>query len=150
MHCCRKTEVCSLEGKWKTETKFINVYAIPGHPDKAYLGTPEVYFKNRFYKHISSFKNKIQMNKTTFAKYVWEYTLKYNIILTLRWYIVKSVPSYFNIRKSFILWSHKKFEILDYTNQDELLNKRSEIASKYCYDNKNSLSNYKSNDWHSA
>ena len=41
---CRKTEDC-----------------LEGHSKKRYN-----------YNHISSFKNKTQMNKTTLAKYVWE------------------------------------------------------------------------------
>ena len=65
---------------------------------------------------------------------------------TLKWYIVKSVPSYSNIRKSCMSCLHEKFEILTYPNQDELLNKRSELVSKYCPINKYLLSNYKIND----
>ena len=36
----------------KLKLKFVNVFPTSSHPDKAYLGTPKVYFKNRFYKHI--------------------------------------------------------------------------------------------------
>ena len=148
---CGEKDDCPLEGKCRTKNIIYKcIVSTSGHPDKVYLETAEGDSKKRYYKHISSFKNKTQMNKTTFAKYVWEYKLKYNITLTLRWYIVKSVPSYFNIRTNFILWSQEKSEILHCTNQDELLNKRSEIASKYCYVNKNSLSNYRSNHWHST
>ena len=96
--------------------------------------------------HISSFKNEIQMNKTTLGKYVGEQKQRYNITPTLKWYIVKSVPTYSNITKSCMLCLHEKFEILTYTNQDELLNKRSELVSKCGHINKYLLPNYKAND----
>ena len=57
---------------------------------------------------------------------------------TLKWYIVKSVPT-----KNCILYPHEKFEILTYPNQDKLSNKRSELVSKYRHVNKYLLSNYK-------
>ena len=60
------------------------------------------------------------MNKTIMAKYVWE----------LKWYVIKSVPSYSKITKSYKLYLHKKFEILTNPNQCELMNKRSELVSK--------------------
>ena len=75
------------------------------------------------------------MNKTTLAKYVWELKQKHNIKPTLKWYT-----------RSCMLCLHEKFEILTYPNQDELLNKRSELASKCRQVNKYLLSNYKAND----
>ena len=70
---CRKKEACRLQGKCRTEN--INckcIVSTSGHPGKVYLGTAEGDFKKRYYNHISSFKNKTQMKKTTLAKYVWE------------------------------------------------------------------------------
>ena len=88
------------------------------------------------------------MNKTTLGKYVWEQKRRHNITptLKLKWYIVKSVPSYSNITKICMLCLHEKFEILMNPNQDELLNKRSELVSKCRHINKYLLSNYKAND----
>ena len=96
-----------------------------GHPDKAYLWTVEGDFKNRYYNHISSFKTKTKMYKTTLARYVWGLKQRQNITTALKWYIVKYVPSYSSITKSYVLCLHEKFEILTYPNQDELWNKRS-------------------------
>ena len=122
------------------------IVSTSGHPDKVYLGTAEGDFKKRYYNHISSFKNETQMNKTTLEKYVWKQKQRHNVKPTLKWYIVKSVPSYSNITKSCMLCLHEKFEILTYPNQDELLNKRSELVSKCRHINKYLLSNYKAND----
>ena len=76
------------------------------------------------------------MYKTTLAKYVWEQKQRHNITPTLKWYIVKSVLSYSNITKSCMLCLHEKFQILNYPNQDYLLNKRSELVSKCRHINK--------------
>ena len=46
------------------------IVSTSGHPGKIYLGTAEGDFKKIYYNHISSFKNKTQMKKTTLAKYV--------------------------------------------------------------------------------
>ena len=86
------------------------------------------------------------MNKTTLAKYVWELKQKHKITPSLKWYIIKSVPSYSNITKSCMLSPYEKLEILTYPNQDELLSKRSELVSKCCHDNEYLLSNYKAKD----
>ena len=85
------------------------------------------------------------MNQTTSAKYVWQLKQKDNTTPTLKWYIVKSGPSYSNITNSCMLCLHEKFEIMTYPNQDEVLNKRSELVSK-CRHVKYLLFNYAAND----
>ena len=45
-----------------------------------------------------------------------------------------------------MLYLHESFEILTYSNQDELLNQRSELVSKCRQVNKYLLSNHKDND----
>ena len=44
----------------------------------------------------------------------------------LKWLIVRTVPSYSNITKKYLLCLYEKSEILYYPITDELLNKRSE------------------------
>ena len=65
---------------------------------------------------------------------------------SLKWSLVKSVPAYSNISKKSQLCLQEKFEILNYPNPNELLNKRSEPISNCRHVNKFLLSNYKSND----
>ena len=116
---CRKEEDFLLEEKCRTKNIIYKCIAsTSGLPDKVYLGTAEEDFKKRYYNHISSFKNDTQTNKPTLAKYVWEQNQTHNITPTLKWYIVKSMPSYSNITKSCMLCLHEKFEILTYPNQD--------------------------------
>ena len=144
---CRKKEECPLEGKcrggnvvYKCET------SVAGHPKRVYLGTAEGDFKTRYYNHKKSFKNRGYINETTLAKYIWEMKENYNVTPTLKWSIVKTVPSYSNITKKCMLCLHEKFEILNYPNQAELLNKRSDLVSKCRHGNMFLLRNYKDKD----
>ena len=66
---------------------------------------------------------------------------KHNISPDLMWCIVKSVPGYSNISKRCMLCLHEKYEILNYPDQEELLNKRSlkknkKLLSKYRHERK--------------
>ena len=65
---------------------------------------------------------------------------------TLKWSIVKSVPSYSNISKKCLLCLRDKLEIANFEDQDHLLNKLSELISKCRHVNKYLLRNYKAND----
>ena len=63
-------------------------------------------------------------NETSSSKYIWEMKDKYNISPNLMWCIVKSVPGYLNISKRCMLSLHEKYEILNYPDQEELLNNK--------------------------
>ena len=65
---------------------------------------------------------------------------------TLKWSIVKSVLSCSNISKKILLCLHKKLEIVNFEDQDHLLNKRFELISKCKHANKYLLRNCKAND----
>ena len=65
---------------------------------------------------------------------------------TLKWPIVKFIPSYSNISKKCLLYLHKKLEIVNFGNQDHLLNKSSELIFKCRHAKKYLLHNYKAND----
>ena len=101
--------------------------------------------KKRLHNHNTSFKNESKRNDTALAKYVWD--LKLNTTWRLH-ENGKSVAPYANITKKCRLCIYEKFEILSYTNSDELLNKRSALVSKSRHVNKFLLANYKANDWH--
>ena len=144
-----KKEECPLEGKCRANDIIYKCIAsASGFPNKVYLGTAQGEFKKRFHNHNSSFKNESKRNDTTLAKYVWDLKLKHNVTPTLKWHILKSVTPYSNITKKCRLCLQEKFEILSCPNPDELLNKRSELVSKWRHVNKFLLANYKVNDWH--
>ena len=79
---CWKQEDCPLERKCRSENIIHKcIFSTSGDPDKVYLGTAEGYFKKRYYKHISSFKNERPINKTTLVKYAWEQKQSHDIDL---------------------------------------------------------------------
>ena len=63
------------------------------------------------------------MNKTTLPKYVWDLKQTHSITPTLKWCIVKSLPSYSSITKSCMLCLHENLDIPIYPSQDELKKK---------------------------
>ena len=143
---CRSKEECPLEDHCKIENIIYKCVASTSvNEDKPHLGTAEE-FKQRFYNHKKSFRNKRYSNETTLSKYIWDIKEKYNETPSLKWSIHKRVPSYSNLSKRCLLCLHEKLEILNYPNQDQLLNKRSELISKFRHANKFLLRNYKSKD----
>ena len=144
---CRKKEECPLEGKCRSEDiTYKRAVTATGHPRLLYLGTAEGDFKQRYYNHKKSFKNRKYANETSLSKYIREMKDKHNTTPNLMWCTVKGVPGYSNISKRCMLCLHEKYEILSYSAQEELLNKRSELVSKCRHVNKFLLSSYKSND----
>ena len=143
---CKNKNDCPLDGNCQTsDIIFKCIASTTINPDKIYLGTAEGNFKKRYYNHKTSFKNREKANDTTLSKYVWEVKNKYKETPPIKWPIVKYVPGYSNVTKKFLLCFHEKLEISNYPNQEELLNKRSELISKCRHVNKYLLSNYKSN-----
>ena len=116
------------------------------NPDKTCLGTAEGDFSKRYNNHTNSFRHKRYSRDITVSKYILEIKKEYNEMRTLKWSIVKSVPSYSNISKKCLSCLHEKFEIVNFEDLDYLLNKRSELISKCRYDKKYLLRNYKAND----
>ena len=138
---CRSKEECPLEGQRRVENIIYKCVASTSvNEDKAYLGTAEE-FKQRFYNHKKSLKNKRYSNETTLSKYVWDKKEKYNEIPSLKWSIHKRISSYSNLSKRCLLCLHEKLEILNYPNQDQLLNKCSRLISKCRHGNKFQLNN---------
>ena len=122
------------------------VSGIPIFPKRVYLGVAEGDWKEIFYNHKKSIKNKSYRNDATLSSYLWGLREKHNIFPTLTWSVVKSMPGYSNISKRCLLYLTEKLLIATYENPEELLNKISELMAKCCHDNKLLLSNYKSND----
>ena len=116
------------------------------NPDKVYLGTAEEDFKKRYHNHTKSFRNKRYTNDTSLSKYIWEIKEKHQKNPSLKWSIVKKVPTYSNITKKCVLRLHKKLEIFNYPHPKKLLNKRSELVSKCWHGNMYLLNNYKPKD----
>ena len=72
---------------------------------------------------------------------------KCDVTRPLKWPVLRCVPPYLNISKEYLLGLYEKLETVTYQNQEELLNKRSELLCKCCHANKFLLKNYTSNDF---
>ena len=59
---------------------------------------------------------------------------------------VERITKNTNINQRCLLCLHETLAIVTHNNKDELLNKRSELISKYRYDNKYIIRNYDTND----
>ena len=66
---CSKKEECPLEGICRSEDIICKcVVTGTGHPRKVYVGTAEGDFKQRYYNHKKSFKNRKYPNETSLSK----------------------------------------------------------------------------------
>ena len=144
---CRVKSDCPLNGDCRKESIVYKCTACTIRQlKKVYLGLTEGEFKTRYYKHSKSFRTKSYPNSTTLSSYVWEVKTDQNETPNLNWEIVRSVPAYSNITKRCMLCLYEKLLIATYPNQEELLNKRSELVSKCRHENKFLLKNFKSGD----
>ena len=144
---CRVKSDCPLNGDCLKESIVYKCTACTIQQlKKVYLGLTEGEFKTRYYKHSKSFRTKSYPNSTTLSSYVWEVKTEQNETPNLNWEIVRSVPAYSNITKRCMLCLYEKLLIATYPNQEELLNKRSELVSKCRHENKFLLKNFKSGD----
>ena len=143
----RKKEEYPLEGKCRSKDIIYKcAVTATGHPRKVYLGTAEGDSNQQYYDYKKTFRNPKYADETSLSKSVWEMKDKHIISPNLLWGMVKTVPGYSNISKRCMLRLHEKYEILNYPDQEQLLNKRSELASMCRHVNKFLLSNYKPND----
>ena len=144
---CRVKENCPIEGNCRQKSVIYKcTVTAPNEPQQVYIGLTEGEIKNRISTHKSTFRAEKYADKTTLAQYVWKLKKKHNVVPTITWSIIKTVPAYSNTSGKCPLCLHEKYEILSYQNQKELLNKRTELVSKCRHENKYMLKNYKSND----
>ena len=93
--------------------------------EKTYIGSTNN-FKKRYYAHKNSFKVDKYKNATALSAYVWEKNLNPNP--PIRWEVVKLVEPYIPGSKSCELCLAEKVAIGRYSDDENCLNKRSELA----------------------
>ena len=105
-------------------------------------------WKSRFYNHKLSIKHKRYSSKRTLSSYMWHLKSTSSETRNLKWSVLRCTPPYSNISKKCLLCLYEKLEIVNYQNQKELLNKRSELLCNKCrHANKFLLKNYTGNDF---
>ena len=143
---CRKKTECPLNGNCQQPSVIYQATAkIKSKPEKVYLGLTEGPWKQRNNGHKFSFSNKKYAHSTALSKYVWDCKDKIKQTPEISWKIVKSAPAYTNTPKRCVLCLEEKMAIITYPDQEKLLNKRSDLISKCCHENKFLLRYYDSN-----
>ena len=70
-----------------------------------------------------------------------------NVAPALTWEVLRAAKTYSIVTKRCSLCLHEKLAIITYPYSDELLNRRSELVTKWRHENKFLLKNFNSNDW---
>ena len=108
--------------------------------------------KKMLRKHITTTQNHLntsgtqELKRYSLSKYIWDIRKEWNEMSTLKRSVVKFVPPYSNMLKKCLLCLHEKLEVVNFEEQDHLLNKRSEQISKCRHASNYLLHNYKAND----
>ena len=110
------------------------------YTSKDYIGITEPAFKSRFGNHQKDFNNEVYKNSTELSKEVWKIKER-GFVPNVTWKIIRQLPSYNPAAKKCMLCIGEKVEILLRDNEN-LLNKRSELVSKCRHKNKYMLRTY--------
>ena len=65
----------------------------------------------------------------------------------LKWIVLRCIPPYSDISKKCLLYLYEKLQVVTYQNQEELLNKRSELLCISRHAKRFLLRNYNANDF---
>ena len=144
-NCISKVE-CPMDGSCKISNVVYKCNVTSSQPPKVYFGLAESEWKTRYYNHKKSFKHKRYSHETTLSTFVWHLKDTLNETPKLEWSVVRCATPYSNVSKKCHLCLYEKLVICTYSNQNELLNKRSELFCKCRHENKYLLSNFKVND----
>ena len=104
------------------------------YKDKKYFGIAEESLKGCLYNYNLSFRNEFYKNNTELSKELWQIKMK-NYTPKIMWRIIRKCPPFnYNSRKCY-LCLNEKLEIALYEGEN-LLNKKTELISKCCHQNK--------------
>ena len=144
---CRRKQECPMQGKCRAESSLYKCVAKSNNiPPKTYSDISEGDWKTRYYNYTKYFRNLKYSKETTLSGFLWDLKNKNIPAPELQWSIDKNVPAYSNISKTCLLCLHDRLAVITFKDQDNLLNKRSELMNKCCHENEFLLSNYNSND----
>ena len=108
---------------------------------KFYFGLADTTFKERYRNHIRDFKHENYENRTELAKYSWQ--LKHdNISFSVKWTVITKVYGSPNPLLCKLCLT-EKLSIINFINNGNMLNKRSELLSKCRHLKKHLLRNVK-------
>ena len=138
---CRVKDNFPLDGKCLHECIVYQANVVTNNEYKEYFGTAEGEFKLRYNNDTMSFRHKKLVNDTKLSKYLWKLKDE-NTDCNLQWSIKAYASPYkCGARKCDLCLTEKM--IIARSDQRKLLNKRTELVSKYRQRNKFLLSNIK-------
>ena len=133
---CRTKESCPLQNQCLTPKIIYRAYVEndTNSETKFYFGLTETPFKDRFGNHTRDFKHKTYSKSTELSKYIWDLKDR-GINPIVKWSIVEKIYSNtkINYRKLCLLG---KLYIIDFIDENCLLNKRNEFISDCKHQNK--------------
>jgi len=110
-------------------------------PGKNYIGLTEGTFKQRYTQHKLSFRHRKYANSTELSKHIWKLKDE-NKKHSIKWSIITTASPYSNASKRCNLCLTEKLYIIK-ADKSTHLNKRAELISICCLENKFYLMNYK-------
>ena len=139
---CTKKDLCPLDGSCLTN-KVVYKATVTTSPGDArvYIGMTEHSFKMRFNNHKVSFKYHKHSHDTVLSKYIWDLKDS-DTNFSIKWSIVTHARSYRGNPSRCYLCLMEKLCILS-ADKSTLLNKRSELITKYTNENKFYAANQK-------
>ena len=108
---------------------------------KNYFGLADTTFKERYRNQIRDFKHEKQENSTALTKYTWQLK-RDNISFSVKWLIITKVYGSPNPLLCKLLLTEKLW-IINFMNDGNMLNKRSELLSRCRHLKKHLLRNVK-------
>ena len=130
---CRNKQICPLNGNCLERSLVYEAELITPQDKFHYVGLTEGTFKDRMYKHNTSFNHNRYINSTELSKKIWELKEKH-INYDVNWKIVKKASAYSG-GKTCDLCLTEKHVILT-SKSKNLLNTRNELISKCRHMNK--------------
>ena len=133
---CRVKDSCPLNGECLTP-KLVYRADIENNSNnekKYYLGLSETTFKERYRNHKKESNHSKYQNSTELSKYIWKLK-RDKIDFTIKWSIVERVNGNANSTRCNLCLTEKLW-IINSINDENCLNKKSELISKCRHLNK--------------
>ena len=134
---CRNKESYPLQNQCLTPKVIYEATVVNNSDDekRVYFGASDTPFKERYRHHTRDFNHERFSKCTELSKYIWQLKLNKKIP-SIEWKIVRKV--FCDAKSNYCLFCLKeKYFIINYSHEEILLNKRSELISICRHEHKN-------------
>ena len=137
---CWDKDRCPLNGVCQIHSIVYKATVVAGEDQRDYIGLTAQTFKQRFYSHQQSFRDKKYQSSTALSKHIWSLKEK-NTNFEIKWEVRKKAMEYQNTTGRCNLCVAEKLAIIR-ADKKTSLNKRSELVSKCRHENRYYLCNF--------